>query len=240
MDAFGYEPTIPNWDQSPYHNNETGSQDKPVLSVKGSKVPIVEGKDDVRSRWTANLTTISHSRGILHGEMPPVECLFKAEAHGILKARLTEHLRSRGFPAWFSVACSPRGSYREDDIVNFLSIHLEKWKPGRDWRIILADDFSPHKSANVRRLCWNRGYVLLVHGGGATPVVQTVDTYLNEHVRRAYARIETQLLVEKMRNGVVVPKASHTECLEIMWDVLSDLAVHNSAVTGFKKTRGYS
>ena len=39
-----------------------------------------------------------------------------------------------------------------------------------------------------------------------------------------------------MRNGVVGPKASHTECLEIMWDVLSDLAIHNSAVAGFKKT----
>ena len=236
LDTFGYEPTILNWDQSPYHNNETGSQDKPVLNVKGAKAPVVEGKDDVRMRWTANLTTISCSRGILEGQMPPVECLFKGESEGKLKEKLTAHIRSRGFPNWFSVACSPRGSYREDDIIEFLNKHLEPWKPGRDWRIILADDFAPHKSANVRRACWNNGYVLLVHGGGATPVVQTVDTDLNEHVRRAYAAIETRLLVDKMRSGVAVPKASQVECLEIMREVLSDPAIHVAAVAGYKKT----
>ena len=236
VDLLGYEPTILNWDQSPYHNNETGSQNKPVLGVKGSIIPIVEGKDDVRARWTANLTTISHSRGILKGQMPPVECLFKAAVDGPVKERLTEYIRSRGFPSWFSVACSPRGSYREDDVINFLSNHLEKWAPGRDWRIILADDYAAHKTATVRRFCWNRGYILLLHGGGATPVVQTVDTDLNEHVRRAYARLETELLLDKMRNGVVVPKASHEECLELMRDVLSDPAIHTSAVAGFKKT----
>ena len=237
LDTFGYEPTILNWDQSPYHNNETGSQDKRVLSVKGGcTVPVIEGKDDVRTRWTANLTTISHTRGIMQGQMPPVECLFKAESDGKLKAQLAEHIRSRGFPAWFSVACSPRGSYREDDIVDFLNKHLEEWKQGRDWRIILADDFAPHKSANVRRLCWNRGYILVVHGGGATPVVQTVDTDLNEHVRRAYAKIETEILVDKMRSGVTVPKLSHVECLEVMRDVLSDPGIHVAAVAGYKKT----
>ena len=71
----------------PYHNNETGSQNKPVLGVKGSTIPIVEGKDDVRARWTANLTTISDSCGILKGQMPPVECLFKAAVDGQVKER---------------------------------------------------------------------------------------------------------------------------------------------------------
>ena len=68
------------------------------------------------------------------------------------------------------------------------------------------------------------------------PVVQTVDADLNEHVRRAYAAIETRLLVDKMRSGVTVPKASQVECLEIMREVLSDPAIHVAAVAGYKKT----
>ena len=66
--------------------------------------------------------------GIMQSQMPPVECLFKGESDGRLKATLAEHVRCRKFPAWFSVACSPRGSYREDDIVDFLNKHLEEWK----------------------------------------------------------------------------------------------------------------
>ena len=50
LKVFGYEPIIVNFDQSPFHNNETGSQDKPTLSVRGSTVPIVEGNNDVKMR----------------------------------------------------------------------------------------------------------------------------------------------------------------------------------------------
>ena len=66
----------------------------------------------------------------------------------------------------------------------FLKKHLEAWKEGRDWRILLADDYAAHATENVEALCWSRGYILLIHGGGATPVSQTPDTDLNEHVRR--------------------------------------------------------
>ena len=50
---------------------------------------------------------------------------------------------------------------------------------------------------------------MIIHAGGATPVVQTCDTDLNEHVRREYTKLETKLLIDKMRDGDVVPKATH-------------------------------
>ena len=56
---FGYDPELFNFDQSPYHHNESGSQNKPTLAVRGATVPVVEGNSDVRARWTANLTTRS-------------------------------------------------------------------------------------------------------------------------------------------------------------------------------------
>ena len=232
----GYDPIIENSDQSPYHNNETGSQNKPILGVRGSKIPCIEGKNDVRTRWTANLTTFSDTARILRGEMPHTQLMFKGETDAALHERLQTYARSRGFPDWFSVTTSPKGSYREHDVVAFLDKHLEKMTPDRDWRIFQLDDYSAHKMESVRRLAWSRGYVLSPHGGGATPFVQTPDTDLNEHVRREYGVLETRLLIDKMRDGIVVPKASQPECMEMMFQVLSDPGVHLRAQQGYLKT----
>ena len=56
---FGYDPLILNWDQSPFHHNESGSQNKQTLAVRSSTVPVVEGNSDIKSRWIANLPTQS-------------------------------------------------------------------------------------------------------------------------------------------------------------------------------------
>ena len=59
---FGYDPEIENWDQSPFHHNESGSQNMPTLAVAGNGaiVPLIEGHSATRERWTANLTTFSN------------------------------------------------------------------------------------------------------------------------------------------------------------------------------------
>ena len=95
------------------------------------------------------VVVISSGRPPFSGFIPPAECMFKAEPDGPVDKRLQEFLRSRGFPSWVTVTVGPKGSYRELDIIAFLRKHLEQWKEGRDWRIILADDFSAHKSDNV-------------------------------------------------------------------------------------------
>jgi hypothetical protein len=234
--VLGYEPVFDNFDQSPFHNNETGAQNKPTLAVRGSIVPIVEGNSDVKCRWTANLTTFSDTARIERGELPHVELMFKAASDAVVDARLQNFLRSRGFPRWFSVTTSPKGSYREQDVISFLDKHLEAMYEGRDYRILLMDDFAAHKSENVRRLAWSRGYIVVIHGGGTTPIAQTPDTDLNEHVRREYGIKETRLLIDKMRDGHVVPKCSSEECMTLMLEVLSDPGLHLHAANGYKKT----
>ena len=230
------EPLIVNFDQSPFHNNETGSQDKPTLSVRGSTVPIVEGNSDVKMRWTANLSTVSRFTAVAGGKMPFCEVMFRASSQGPVYNRLQKFLRESNFPDWFTVTTAPRGSYREEDIIEYMKKHLEEWHEGRDWRILLADDFSAHKTENVFQLAWSRGYVLLVHGGGATPVSQTCDTDLNEHVRRDYGAEESLLLIEKMRNGEVVPSLKPEECMKLMLRVLSNPELHERASAGYIKT----
>ena len=116
--------------------------------------------------------------------MPSVECMFKAEKDGRVDPRLQTYLRSSGFPSWFTATVGPKGSYREYDVIKLLEQHLEPWTTGRDWRIILCDGYAAHRSTNVWNLCSSRGYIRLCHGGGVTPIAQTPDTDLNEHVRR--------------------------------------------------------
>jgi hypothetical protein len=235
---FGYDPDILNWDQSPFHHNESGAQDKRVVAVVGSKVPIVQGHTDSMKRWTANLTTqrnFGKASAVAGNTCPPAECMFKAAKDGPVNDRLQAFLRSRGFPKWFTVTVGPKGSYREDDIISFLRKHLDPWTDGRDWRIILADDYVCHKTQNVWALCWSRGYILLIHGGGCTPVSQTPDTDLNQHVRRRYGGRESRILIEKMRNGEVVPKLTNEECMTLMFEVLSDVQLHKDAADGYKK-----
>ena len=65
--------------------------------------------------------------------MPMAEVMFKAGKNGKVEKRLQEHRRSRGFPDWFTVTVGPRGSYREEDILEFLRRHLEPWTMGREW-----------------------------------------------------------------------------------------------------------
>ena len=128
-----------------------------------------------------------------------------------------------------------KGSYREHDVISFFKKHLEPMKDGRGWRIIFADDYAAHKSENVCSLCWERGYVLIVHGGGATPGFQTPDTDLNEEVRRRCGNKEIGFLMEKMRDGQTVPKLTHEECMDLMWEVLCDAELHRKASQGYKK-----
>ena len=233
--VHGYDPEIENWDQSPFHHNESGSQNMTTLAVagKGAIVPLVEGHSATRERWTANLTTFSNEERLKKEGPPYCEIMFKATAEGPLEQRLWEHVRSRGYGPWVSVTTSEKGSYRQADVLAFLERHLPKVdeQQPRRWRIIMADDFSAHLSPAVFNLCWSRRYVFIPHGGGVTPVAQTPDTDLNQHVKREYTDRETGELLQQMRDGIVVPQLRQEECIDIMVDVLSNMELHLNAAT---------
>ena len=101
----------------------------------------------------------------------------------------------------------------------------------------MADGYAPHKSLNVFRLCWQRGYVLIAHGGGNTPVAQTCDTDLNQHVKREYADLETRELISQFREtAVAVPRVSHETAIDMMYKIMSKREMHLRAAAGYKKT----
>ena len=88
----------------------------------------------------------------------------------------------------------------------------------------MADDHRPHLHPDVVRLCWQRGYAFTPHGGGVTPVVQTVNTYRNQAVKARYQAREVAAMIRLMRDGVAVHYLRLAECVDLMVDVLSDMA----------------
>ena len=79
---IGCGPMVINVEHYPFHNNETGAQDKPTLDVRGGKVPLIEGNTDVKQRWTANLSTCSEFTGANDDEMPFCEMCYTAASDG--------------------------------------------------------------------------------------------------------------------------------------------------------------
>ena len=60
-------------------------------------------------------------------------------------------------------------------------------------------------------------------------------TDLNQHVRKDFGEKEARLLLEKMRCGQVVPALTPEEAMELMFEVMSNTALHKAASVGFKK-----
>ena len=120
------------------------------------------------------------------------------------------------------MGCSEKGSYREADVLGFLEKYLPQLRQGRRWRLIFADDFGPHESEAVKRLCWMRGYIMVPHGGGSTPVTQTPDTHLNQHVRRKYLAKESVELIRLMREQGGVPRVGEERRIDIMAEIFGD------------------
>ena len=68
-------------------------------------------------------------------------------------------------------------------------------------------------------------------------MVQTVDTDLNQHVKREYAAVESVELIRQMRLGVGVPRCTPSKCIELMaGEVMSKLSLHLAAADGYLKT----
>ena len=234
----GYDPHMTNIDQSPYRKNEAGSQGAMTLNLKGApKVVLKEGHADTRARWTSNATTCSDFRGdVPDWPIPALEFLFKAEGER-LEQRLKGHIRASGYPRWLTVATGPKGSHREEHILNFLEATLEPWYEGREWRILGLDAFAPQMTDNVRRMAWSRGYIVVIHGGGTTGITQTNDTDLRQHQRRNYTQKEMAETARLARLAPgKMPSAMVEQCIDWMADVWSDRRLRDQARKGFKYT----
>ena len=96
MVHFGYDPTFKNIDQSPFHQNEAGSQCWNTLSAMGATtVPLIENHAATRERWSLNSLTDSAEEQISDDNMPGFETMWKAEGKKV-EAKLQAHVQAKG------------------------------------------------------------------------------------------------------------------------------------------------
>jgi uncharacterized MnhB-related membrane protein len=234
--VHGYDPVVEDFDQSPFHMNESGSRGRGTLALRGCpSVPLKECHAATRERYTANtMTTSSEARA---RQIPPLEILFKAKGGG---SRMLPALRDAIPPwaPWLAVAASPSGSYSEAEVLDYMERHLEPMHPGRDWRILLVDSYRAQLTDPVRHLAWHRGYVLVVHGGGTTGVVQPNDTDLHGELKAQYCALEMAELLEqqRLRGHGAVPHARKSDVVCWLATVWAQPELHVAAVAGYKKT----
>ena len=187
--------------------NEAGSRAEKSMNIRGGGVvPLKEGHAQTRERWTSQTTVTSNLERAR--VVPLVEVMFKASGD-----RLVHELQGfiPSWDPWMTVVTAPKGSYREDDVRNFIECRLDDFKPPRRWRILLMDAYSAHLRHRVRMCAWHKGYVVIAHGGGASSATQTNDTDLHAHVKQMYCELEMADAVEQMRlrpKGVPCPLTS--------------------------------
>ena len=70
-----------------------------------------------------------------------------------------------------------------------------------------------------------------MQGGDSSIAVQPPVVAAQD--RKAF---EVQLLFEKVRSGAVVPSLTPEECMEMLYTVMSNPALHKHASDGYKKT----
>ena len=235
--CFGYDPVARNVDQSPFHNNEAGSKEVGTLALTGAPtVPLIENHAATRERMSLNSVTDSSPERIRR-QLPGFELMFRAQGKEV-EAKLRQHLFGKALlPFRVTVVTGPSGSYKEEDILNFLEEHLEQWGPDRRWEFMFLDAYAPGLTNNVQRLCWNRGYILVTHGGGASSVAQTNDVCLHQHVRKRFIELQTALLIEKARvAGGGLVDLTREENIDIMTQVWSDQNLHLAASHSYKTT----
>ena len=190
----------------------------------------------MRSRWTA--CTYTSSRLGKFDEYPPLEAVFKGGP--VVQKRLDDMLMTlcaggdHGELGFFSAQVGPKGSYRTEHVLSFLSTHLEEAGPSRRWRIIMADVYGPHSDAAVFDFCWTRMYVLVLIGGGATGILQVPDTHLHCSLSRRYQDLEMQdLLEQQRRNPRGCPSRNREACCRDLIAAWRDQSMHLFAQRGW-------
>ena len=176
-------------DEKPLHMNEGGSKGVGTLEVAGA--PVVKLKENhAQTRERVSLMTSVTSCPVLAASSAhmPLEML--------VKAKTNRRTSSLVLPAGMRVSLqySEKGSYRTDNILQYLLRWLDPWTELRakrkDWRILQMDVAKSHLGPEVLALCHSRGYCCLLHYGCTTGVAQVNDTDLHAEFSHVYIDLE--------------------------------------------------
>ena len=114
---------------------------------------------------------------------------------------------------------SASGSCRIDQMPKTISNLPNRYNPftPKDFAIYVLDDYAVHLMPEVRKALYQRGYVLVLMGGGATGFIQTNETDLHHHLKSHYRNEKMTLMLKKLEvDKNKVPAPNREEMINVL------------------------
>ena len=117
-------------------------------------------------------------------------------------------MRVRQLQADVLVQTAPKGSYRVEQLLEYLDLLLPVAERPEDSVCLYLDWFSAHLSAEVWDLVVEqKGHMLAYHGGGVTGILQANDTHIHEPLSKIFKALEmTDVTRQRRLNRQKIPR----------------------------------
>ena len=221
---FWIDLPVINGDQIPLHRNKSSEQE--TISFKNHEVFVKEIHHLSRERVT-KFNQITNNENI---QLVP-EFVFKCTDKR--SPKLTPPLETHY--QW-----ADKGSYRLEQLLETIK-HLPNWFnifSHDNFAIYVLDDYAVHLMPEIRQDLWNRGYSLVIIGGGITGFVQVNDTHLHNPSKSQYWKKESKLKLKKLQNDPQkVPAPDRNEMMRVFVNSNKDWCqVFFQISLGYKRT----
>ena len=101
----------------------------------------------------------------------------------------------------------------------------------KDFPVYVLDDYVVHLMPEVRKLLWERGYVLIIIGGGITGYIQENDTHVHRALKREYRDLEAELMLSMLqKNNAKIPSQSRDNMMKMIATAWNKLNVDHTRV----------
>ena len=214
IEKYGVDPPIINGDQMPLHRNKSS------LTFKGEETFVKENHMLSREIVTVFIQVSTDSK------FYTPEFVFKGKGT-CTNSNIEED---------FKFQWSPSGSYRLDQLLKTINNLPNCYHPftQKDYAIYVLDDYAIHLMPEVRKALFQRGYILVIMGGGITGFIQSNDTRLHRKFKANYRDLEMELMMEKLQaDKKKVPSTTREEMINMA--VKASRKVDVSFTEGFKE-----
>ena len=141
--------------------------------------------------------------GLSADALPKVAVLFRGKRGGRIR---NNTLATFEKPEWMEIQVQENGSYRSEDMVDFLEWALPDATVPEESLIVILDWYAGHRTKEVEECIKRKGHVLLFHGGGTTPFTQINDTHLHARVQALMEQIENRWALAELTEANAVGK----------------------------------
>ena len=131
-----------------------------------------------------------------------------------------------------------KGSYRLEQLLQTINHLPNRSHPfsKKDFAIYVLDDYAVHLMPEVREAFFKRGYVLVVIGGGITGDIQINDTNIHAPLKARYRELETELMLEKLRNeSDKIPSPSRDDMMSMIKTAMEKIDESVDVQNAFKR-----